>query len=474
MTTSNGSRGVPHVVILGGGPAGVGAAYYLRRTGKATVTLLEQHSAFGGNAGSLRWGDQYVDYGSHRLHEAVDPKILADMKTLMGDDLAYRERHGRIRLRGKWLHFPLKPIDLFLRLDRAFGFGAARDMVRGMFTGRPDEGDTFASVLKANLGPTICEHFYFPYARKMWGREPGELSGIQARKRVSAGSFAKLVKRILGSRGSYFYYPREGYGQISTSYAKAAAELGADLRVGSLVTRLSLPGGDDGRWVVEYESGGEKHSAEADYVWSTIPITIVTRMVDPPPKPSVLEAANAIEYRAMVLVYVELGVNQFTTTDAHYFPERHISFTRLSEPKNYFGLSEPAGRTTLCAELPCDRGDELWNSSDEELKALVVADIRKAELPLEGEPLSVHVRRLPQAYPIYLKGYEIPLEKLEEWTEALPGFLSFGRQGLFAHDNTHHALFMAYSAVDCIEGLDFSAEKWAQYREIFKTHVVED
>ena len=26
----------------------------------------------------------------------------------------------------------------------------------------------------------------------------------------------------------------------------------------------------------------------------------------------------------------------------------------------------------------------------------------------------------------------------------------FGRQGLFAHDNTHHALAMAYAAVDCL------------------------
>lgn len=474
MTTSNSSPQVPHVVILGGGPAGVGGAYQLRRTGKATVSLLEQQDVFGGNAGSFKWGDQFVDYGSHRLHEAVAPEILADMKSLMGDDLAYRERHGRIRLRGKWLHFPLKALDLFLRLDRAFAFGAARDMVRGMLPGGPAEGHTFASVLRANLGPTICEHFYFPYARKMWGREPEVLSGIQARKRVTAGSFMKLVKRVLGSRGSYFYYPREGYGQISTAYAKAAVELGADLRLGSRVTRLSPPSTPEGRWVVESERDGEKHTEEADYVWSTIPITIVARMMDPAPDPKVLEAAGAIDYRAMVLVYLELGVDQFTTTDAHYFPEEHLAFTRLSEPKNYFGAPEPKGRTTLCAELPCERNDQLWNASDEELGNLVVNDIRKAELPLEKEPLSVHVRRLPQAYPIYLQGYEVPLGAIEDWTSTLPNFLSYGRQGLFAHDNTHHALYMAYSASDCVEGVDFNEEKWSDYLEIFKTHVVED
>ena len=474
MTTFNEPGRVPHVVILGGGPAGLGGAYQLRRTGKGTVTLLEGQSGFGGNAGSLRLADQYVDFGSHRLHEAVDPVILADLKSLLGDDLAYRERHGRIRLRGRWLHFPLKPLDLLLRLDRPFAFGVVRDMLRGMLPGGSAEGDTFASVLQANLGPTICQHFYFPYARKMWGREPDELSGIQARKRVSAGSFGKLLKRVLGSRGSHFYYPREGYGQISRVYARAAAGLGADLRTNSRVTRLTPPVGERRNWLVEYEGDGGSSFVEADYVWSTIPITLVAQMVDPPPRGSVLEATHAIGYRAMVLVYLELGVDRFTTTDAHYFPEERISFTRLSEPKNYFGHEEPVGRTTLCAELPCELGDGLWTSSDEQLRALVVADIRKAGLPLEDEPLSVHVHRLPQAYPVYLDGYETHLGELEEWAESLPRFLSFGRQGLFAHDNTHHALFMAYSAVECVEGMDFRADKWATYREIFRTHVVED
>jgi hypothetical protein len=64
---------------------------------------------------------------------------------------------------------------------------------------------------------------------------------------------------------------------------------------------------------------------------------------------------------------------------------------------------------------------------------------------------------------------------LDRWVESLPNFLSYGRQGLFAHDNTHHALFMAHSAVDCL-GADgrFDLSRWAAFREVFRTHVVED
>ena len=157
----------PRVVILGGGPAGVGAARELARRKVGRALLLEQGAHFGGNAGSFRACEQWLDYGSHRLHPATEPEILADVRALLGEGMRDRPRHGRIRLLGKWIHFPLKPVDLLLRLDRSFAIGSLRDAVAKHLPGRPPEGTTFASVLRANLGPTICDEFYFPYAVKI-------------------------------------------------------------------------------------------------------------------------------------------------------------------------------------------------------------------------------------------------------------------------------------------------------------------
>jgi hypothetical protein len=53
--------------------------------------------------------------------------------------------------------------------------------------------------------------------------------------------------------------------------------------------------------------------------------------------------------------------------------------------------------------------------------------------------------------------------------------LTLGRQGLFAHDNTHHTLATAYAANDCLDaGGDVDRQRWAQYRREFDAHVVED
>ena len=88
----------PHIVILGAGPAGLGAAFQLTRRELASVTVLEHCKNVGGAAQSFELSGIQVDYGSHRLHPACDPEILRDIQTLLGEDLLDRPRHGRVRV----------------------------------------------------------------------------------------------------------------------------------------------------------------------------------------------------------------------------------------------------------------------------------------------------------------------------------------------------------------------------------------
>lgn len=113
--------------------------------------------------------------------------------------------------------------------------------------------------------------------------------------------------------------------------------------------------------------------------------------------------------------------------------------------------------------------------SDRELGRLACDALKAAGIPVQAPVRQVVTRRLRQAYPIYRLGYGDHFETIDQWLSQLDGLLTFGRQGLFAHDNTHHALYMAYSAVACLnENGCFDREQWQAFRRIFEAHVVED
>ena len=53
-------------------------------------------------------------------------------------------------------------------------------------------------------------------------------------------------------------------------------------------------------------------------------------------------------------------------------------------------------------------------------------------------------------------------DQLDVWSREIDGLVTFGRQGLFAHDNTHHAMAMAYAVaeVHAYRGENDAAFEW--------------
>ena len=113
--------------------------------------------------------------------------------------------------------------------------------------------------------------------------------------------------------------------------------------------------------------------------------------------------------------------------------------------------------------------------SDEALGALVCRDLDTAGLGPVPRVLSVQTRKLPHAYPLYTQGYREAFDALDRWIGSIDGMVTFGRQGLFAHDNTHHTLAMAYALSDNLrDDGSFDRDGWARARKAFEDHVVED
>lgn len=502
--------------MVGAGPAGLWAAWRAAEAGHQ-VTVVERGAQVGGMAASLEVTGLRVDLGSHRLHPSTDPAILDRLRTLLGDDLQCRSRHGRIRLAGRWVAFPLRTGDLLRNTPPRFALGAARDALTGPF--RRPRADTFAEVVRAGLGPTVAEEFYGPYVRKLWGVEADELSGELARRRVSASGPGDIARRLLRSArsgGPSFWYPRRGFGQISEALAEAAVAAGADIRLSTEVVTIDPGDVDDpkrparlglapssaperlrgrrfgadsppeGRFAggagsaggVDVEVPGPgtgPEAVEADLVWTTAPIAELACRSNPAPAPEALRAADRLQHRGLVLVYLVSEGAPWTEFDAHYLPGADQLAARVSEPRNYReSADDPNDLTVLCAEVPATVGDGTWTATDADLAARLVDDLGRLGLPAV-RPLEVRTVRLPRVYPLYCPGFETDLADLERWLDVHRRVVSFGRQGLFVPDNTHHALAMAEAAAHAVGPHGrFDHPAWARSRDAFRSHVVED
>lgn len=453
---------------MGAGPSGLAAAWRAARRG-LSVTVLERAGHVGGLSASFEVAGVRVDHGSHRLHPATPPHLLADLRALLGGDLQQRPRNGRLRIADRFVGFPLKVGELARRLPPELLAGVARDALTAPLRRAPAAGAAYAGTLRASLGPTLYEALYAPYAVKLWGLPGEEIDGDQARKRVTADSPWKIARRVLRGRpdgqGRVFHYPRRGFGQIVEALADAAAAAGADIRLGTACTRITPATG-----------GVVLHAAEEEFtagrVFSTIPMPALARLVEPGPPPEVVEAAARLRFRAMVLVYAVHGGGRWTPFDAHYLPGPGTPVTRISEPANYrVSAADPADRTVLCFEIPCAVGDEIWTTDD--FSGIVHDTLARSGLP-PIDLAEIVVRRVPHVYPVYETGYAAHLAGLDAWAGTVPGVTTFGRLGLFAHDNTHHAMAMGYDAVGSLTPGGWDAPAWRAARTRFARHVVED
>lgn len=468
------------IAILGAGLSGLSLADKLSRDPNNSVTVIEQESQVGGMARSFLKNGIYCDLGSHRLHPGTPPEILDDIRNLIGSDLLHRPRNGMMCLQGKRVKFPLKPGNALMNLGPMFVSRLLADMVttKWLSSSKNTNTGTFETILVKALGSTLCRSFYFPYARKLWGVPPSKLSATQAKRRVSSQGLGQIAGKTLRgfipgikSPDRYFYYPRQGSGQIADAYCQRAINNGVEILLNTKVTKAYRQGNRINGITLENPEG-ESHISP-DWIFSTLPVTDVATMCEPPLDSAIVEAAASLIFRGMVLVYLELETGQFTLWDAHYFPDSDVPFSRMSEPKNYSETSEPVNRTILCVEVPCTVGGEIWNTSADELQLRISEALGKLGFP-EYPVLHASLEKLPHAYPVYRLGYQECCETLMKQLNLWENFVTFGRQGLFWYANMHHVIDAGHRLSACFRSGKFDHQAWQNIRNRMEEITVAD
>jgi protoporphyrinogen oxidase len=464
------------VAVLGGGPCGLWTALeLLSRYPGLDVSVLEREHFPGGLAGSFRREGLVWDLGSHRLHSAAPAGILDRARELLGDRFLTVPRNGRILLEGRFLRFPLRPVNAMLRLPPSFAAGILRDAMLAPFRREPEEGASFGKVMEGRFGRTISGRFYGPYAEKLWGFPADELDGEQARRRVASGSLGAVIGRTFSgrSRRRSFHYPRGGFGALFAAAAERIESRGGRVITGAEVNGVTAPSGSEpGK--VSYRRDGLEGTLQADFIFSTLPITRLAAILKADATRETEEAAGSLGFRSMVLLFLRLGSGRFTPFDAHYFPGPGTCFSRVSERLNYEAAEIGKAGTGICLEIPCWKTDPVWSMDHGEIAAAAVRQLAGAGLP-RADAEAVFTTRISEAYPSYPPGWRRHFDTLDRWLQEIPGLVSLGRQGLFVHDNVHHAMGMGVAGARCLDPVSgWDRRGWADARKSFLENVVED
>jgi protoporphyrinogen oxidase len=430
-------EGVPRLCIVGGGPAGLAVGFYARRKAIPFV-LLEAEDSVGGNARTLRHGEFLFDTGAHRFHDKNE-QVTRDVRTLLGDDLLLTEKPSQIVYGKQRIDFPLSPLNLVTKLGPAMTVKSGLDFLRESFRTLPPEAN-FADLTVHRYGRTLAQAFLLDYSAKLWGAPSDRLSPAVSGQRLKGLDLRTFfVEAVRGSRAKTrhldgcFYYPSRGIGMLMESLADACGP--ATVRTRSRVTQLI----HDGRrvWSVEV-NGRERISAEQ--VVSTLPLSVLTSVMSPPPPEAVLSEARRLRFRHLMLVVLFLNRERVSDNASLYFPEPHVPFTRVYEPKNRSEAMAPADQTSLAVEIPCSPGDPAWQSASEPLAQAVISVLEEKRLIRAGDVFDAAAYCIPYAYPILEIGYAAAVRNLMDYFAPFENLRIVGRSAAFAYVHLHDLL----------------------------------
>jgi protoporphyrinogen oxidase len=280
------------------------------------------------------------------------------------------------------------------------------------------------------------------------------LSLVTAIKDAIVPSKGKVVSLI-----DEFMYPRHGFGRFSERMADAVTAAGNEVRLGAGVEKVHCRGNRVEAVTTSTEAGPVR--VEAEQFISSVPLTLLVKMMEPAAPPEVLEAADSLVFRNIITVNVMLKKRQMTPDTWLYVHDRDILFGRLHEPKNWSPSMVPGDEfTSVVAEYFCSFGDEIWNMTEEQLVTQTVRHlVEDLKFVTHDEVIGGFAIRAPRAYPSYVMGYDAPLALIKSFVNQFENLQIIGRYGTFRYNNTDHSVETGLLAAQNVLGANHDLDQ---------------
>jgi protoporphyrinogen oxidase len=384
------------VGIIGGGVAGLAAAYHLTKEGHF-AEVFEQADFLGGLASTFDVFGGRLERGYHHLFVS-DTEITELIHELgLGDKLAWLESSVGFYHGGKIWDFA-SPMDLLkfkpLPILSRFRVGLWTLLLQKTKSYRKFEGVTAKDWLSRRMGRKGYEVIWEPLLRGKFGEFYDKIGMTWIWNKVTL----RVASRKGAGQKEHLGYPMGSFGEVIEALAERVVQQGGAVHTSASVSKIVESDGSATDLDVQLE-GGETERREYDAIIATTPSYVFTRLASPLPV-TYQNKLSGIDYLSAVLMVLVMD-RPFTNKYWLNIADLDMPFVALIEHTNLIDRELYGGKHILYISNYPVRGSELYLMSGEELMDLFVPHLQKINPDFDRSwVVEYHHHRVDGAQPI--------------------------------------------------------------------------
>jgi protoporphyrinogen oxidase len=496
-------------IIIGGGPAGLTAAYELLKHTNIIPVVIEQSDYWGGISRTVNYKGNRMDIGGHRFFSKSTEvmewwtnilPILSEEKNLVityqnksqeiksdkeitDSDAVFlvRSRKSRIFFNNTFFDYPIS-----LSPATISKLGYFNTLLIGMsylksvlFPIRNEK--SLEDFLINRFGKRLYLLFFKDYTEKVWGIKCTEISPEWGAQRIKGLSITKAIshffkqkfgkkeesinqKKTETSLIEYFLYPKYGPGQLWDKVAEIIQEKGGILVQNQTVETILTDDFNITKVIAKNQKTKELVEYEGDYFFSTMPVKNLMQAIQKEHPVALTTISEGLLYRDFITVGILLSKLKVAdiTDNWIYIQEPSVQVGRLQIFNNWSPyLVENENTIWLGMEYFCNDTDELWNLSETDMKNLGIKELIQIGLINEEDVLDSVVIKMPKTYPAYFGTYN-RMSELSDYLNQFENLFLIGRNGMHKYNNQDHSMLTAIQAVQNIKnGIKSKENIWS-------------